>query len=60
MFWIKYCTEPIPEDMKYPNWQTDRNWLEYTPLMLWIDCRYDEPIPEELKYPGWQTDRNGS
>ena len=49
----------IPEELKYPGWQTYRDYYErLTPLMFWIQCKYTGPIPDELKYLGWQTDRN--
>ena len=59
MLWI-YCRkgESIPEDLKYPGWQTDRDDDEETPLMFWVRCREGEPIPEDMYYPGWEADRD--
>ena len=54
MYWIIYRkNESIPEDMKYPNWQRDKDERQRSPIMYWIQYRRNEPIPEELKYPGW-------
>ena len=59
MIWVRCCKgEPIPEDFEYPDWQTDRDDYDNTPLMLWIISRKGEPIPEDFEYPDWQTDRN--
>ena len=56
MLWIDWRKELMPEELKYPGWQTDRDNDGYTPLMIWVDyCK--KPIPEDMKYPGWQTDR---
>ncbi len=51
MLWIKYRKgEPIPENMYYPGWRTDREKYDRcTPLMLWNKHRPNEPIPEKLK-----------
>lgn len=59
MLWI-YCREgePIPEDLKYLGWQTDRDNAKETPLMIWVRCREGEPIPEDMYYPGWQIDKD--
>ena len=52
MSWIKYRpNEPIPEELYYDGWQTDRDFDNRTPLILWIGCR-DEDIPKELYYDG--------
>jgi len=71
--WIRYRINEqqsgMPEELKYSGWQTDKDWFGRTPLMQWIEFRYDdlirggplEPyscIPEELKYPRWQTDKD--
>ncbi len=59
MLWIEYRPgEPIPKEIQYDGWQTDRNKCGgKTPLMLWIKhCK--EPIPKELTYDGWQTDKD--
>ena len=57
--WIKHhCGEDIPQDLYYPNCQTDKDDDGLTPLMLWIEERPDEAIPQELYYEGYQTDRN--
>ena len=59
MLWIYYREgEPIPEDMYYPDWQSDRDVYGRTPLMLWIYYREGEPIPEDMYYPGWEADRD--
>lgn len=36
--------EPIPEDLKYPGWQTDRDKDGHAPLRLWIIYRHGETI----------------
>ena len=46
----------IPEELKYPGWQTRSDDDDKTPLMLWIQHRKNEPIPKELFYAGCQTD----
>jgi hypothetical protein len=54
MLWIIYrknelirdgSLEPrsgIPEELKYPDWQTDRNNKGETSLMLWVKCITNE------------------
>ena len=50
MIWIGYRRgEAIPQSMLYPDYQTDRNRIGQTPLMLWRIYREDEPIPEQLR-----------
>ena len=43
MYWIEYHKgQPIPDEFKYPGWQTDRCGYvggKSTPLMLWINYR---------------------
>jgi len=70
MYWIEFRkNEPIrdeslgpqsciPEELKYPDWQTDKTYNNSVPLMEWIKYRQNEPIPKELKYLGWQTDKD--
>jgi hypothetical protein len=59
MYWIAYRNnEPIPEELKYPDWKTDKDDYGNTPLMLWIQYRNNEQLPEELKYSGWKTDKD--
>jgi len=54
MFWIGYRNnEPIPAELKYPDWQTNKDFRGYPPLAYWIKYIKNEPIPDELKYPGW-------
>ncbi len=37
--------EAIPEELYYPNYQTDKDEYGQTPLMLWIEYRRRENIP---------------
>lgn len=53
MWWIKCHARSIPEDMKYPGWQTDRDEDGFTPERLWIEYRDDEDVPEDIIYPEW-------
>ena len=50
--WIDYNTVPIPEELKYPNWQTDKDECQQSALMYWFIYR-NQPIPEDMKYHGW-------
>lgn len=53
MMWIAYRpTEPIPNNLYYPNCQTVRNKNKLTPLELWIIFGCGQPIPKELYYEG--------
>lgn len=37
MYWVIYRhNEPIPKELHYDDWQTDRDKSGHTPLMLWI------------------------
>ena len=59
MLWItnpEKCS--IPDSLKYPNYQTDKNSRGQTPLMLWINYHPDEDIPEQLFYDSWNTDKD--
>ena len=41
MIWIEYnVDEPIPEQLYYDGYQTDREACGHTPLMLWIKDRH--------------------
>ncbi len=49
MLWIeKRKGEPIPKELYYEGYKTDRDNEGRTPLMLWINWRYNEAIPQEL------------
>ena len=51
-YWIEYRKgEPIPEDMKFEDWQTFGRGCR--PVYCWIAFRPGEPIPDELKFEGW-------
>ena len=46
MLWIKEGRgKAIPQDLYYPNCQTDKDNRGRTPLMLWVEHREDEDIP---------------
>jgi hypothetical protein len=49
MQWIQFRKdELIPEELKYPNWKTDKNIDGETPLIMLARYRMSEPIPDEL------------
>ena len=57
MEWIIHrCGEPIPDELYYPGWQTDRDNDKKTPLMIWIWWRTDETIPDNLFYDNCGAD----
>ena len=58
MLWIRECSEDIPQELYYDDYQMDKDKDGNTPLMMWIMARHNEDIPQELLYPGWQCDRN--
>ena len=65
MYWVIYRhNEPIPQELKYPDYQSDKDDAGQTPLMYWIIQGHNEdedtqqPIPQELLYPGYPTDRD--
>ena len=40
MMWIRFRrSKPIPEEMKYPGWQSDKDKYKNSPLMMWIEYR---------------------
>ena len=45
--------QPIPQELLYLGYPTDRDKRGQTPLMLWINVRKGEPVPYELKYANW-------
>ncbi len=52
MLWIIHRKDPIPKELTYDGWQSDKTAGHNTPLMLWIMNR-KEPIPEDMFYDGW-------
>ena len=59
MAWIKHRHgEAIPQELYYPDYQTDEDSEHQKPLMIWIEYRKGEAIPQELYYPGCQTDED--
>ncbi len=59
MAWIIHRkSKPIPKELYYEGYKTDRNKHGRTPLMLWIKHRPGEDIPNELLYDGYKTDRD--
>ena len=60
MDWVKYHPgdEPIPKELYYDGYQTDKGYNSRTPLMNWIAFHSSDPIPQELFYDGCQTDRD--
>ena len=59
MIWIKERRgKTIPQDLYYPDYQTDKDRWCRTPLMIWVKYRRGEAIPQDLYYPGYQTDKD--
>ena len=57
MIWIEQrLGEPIPQELYYNGWQTDKDKGGWSPLMLWIFARNGD-IPKEFYYKGYQTDK---
>ena len=50
---IRDCTGPIPNDMKFKGWQTFKSFYNERPIHYWIRYRQGEPIPEDMKFQGW-------
>ena len=48
---IKNCTGPIPDELKFEGWQTSGKYNK--PIHDWIEHRKGEPIPDEMKFDGW-------
>ena len=47
MLWIKYRRgKDIPQDLLYDGWQTDKNKIGQTPLMIRIEHHYGKDIPQ--------------
>ena len=46
MLWIKERRgKTIPQDLYYPDYQTDKDRWCRTPLMIWVKYRRGETIP---------------
>ena len=59
MIWIEHRQgEAIPECLYYDDWQTDKDDIGRTPLLIWFKWRPKEAIPQELYYPGWKNDKH--
>ena len=49
---IKHCTGPIPDELKFEGWQTSGK--DEKAIHHWIKYRLCEPIPKDMKFKGWQ------
>ena len=55
MLWIEFSVnDDIPEKLFYDGYQSDKDELGRTPLMIWIEFQYRiKEIPKCLLYQGY-------